>query len=101
MRRAIAGCASLLAAAAGVYFAAFYRPGPVEIQDDFEKGFSPVWSWEMPRKDAARILPDPWRPGNHVAVFFLNRNDPPVHHAKRMEMGLGCVAPGEAYRYAF
>ena len=101
MRRAIAGCAILLAAAAGVYFAAFYRSGPVEIQDDFENGFSPVWGWETPHPDAARILEDPLRSDNHVAVFFLNRNDPLVHHAKRVEMELGCVGLGEAYRYAF
>jgi hypothetical protein len=101
MRRGIAGCVILLAAAVGIYFAAFWRPGPVEIRDDFEKGFSPLWNWEMPRRDAARIVPDPWRPGNHVAVFFLKRDDPLVHHAKRVEMGLGCVGLGEAYRYAF
>jgi hypothetical protein len=81
--------------------AAFYRPGRVEIQDDFEHGFSPVWSWETPRQDAARILPDPLRPGNHVAVFSLKRDDALVRGAKRVEMKLGCVGLGEAYRYAF
>jgi Polysaccharide lyase len=101
MRRGIAACAILLAIAVGVYFAGFYRPGPVEIRDDFEKGFSPLWSWETPGKDAARILPDPWRPGSHVAVFSLNRDDPLVQHAKRVEMELGCVGLGEAYRYTF
>ena len=101
MKRAITGCAILLAIVVGVYFAAFYRPGPVEIRDDFEKGFSPGWSWERPNEDAARILPDPLRPGNKVAVFFLNRNDTLVHDAKRVEMSLGCVGLGEAYRYAF
>ena len=101
MRRRIAWCAIFLAGAAGIYFAAFYRPGPVEVQDNFEKGFSPTWNWEMPRLDAARVVPDPWRPGNQVAVFSLNRNDPLVDHAKRVEMGLGCVGLGESYRYAF
>ena len=46
MRRGTVACAILLVAAVGIYFAGFYRPGPVEVQDDFEKGFSPVWSWE-------------------------------------------------------
>ncbi len=101
MKRAITGCAVFLVAAVGVYFAAFYRPGPVEVQDDFEKGFNPVWSWETPDPDAARILPDPWRPGNHVAVFSLNRSDPVIHDGKRVEMELGCVGLGEAWRYAF
>lgn len=101
MRRGIAGCVIPLAAVVGIYFVAFYRPGPVEVRDDFETGFSPVWSWEKPRGDAARIVPDPWRPGNHVAGFFLNRDDPLVHGAKRVEMELGCVVLGEAYRYVF
>jgi hypothetical protein len=73
----------------------------VEIQDDFEKGFSAVWSWETPRQNAARILTDPRRPGNHVAGFFLSQSDPLVHHAKRVEMALGCVGLQQAYRYAF
>lgn len=103
MRRetAIIGGSILLAGVAGVYFAVFYRPGPVEIRDDFEHGFNPAWSWEMPRPDAARILPDPLRAGNQVAAFFLKRDDPLVRDGKRVEMKLGCVGLGEAYRYEF
>jgi Polysaccharide lyase len=101
VKRATTGCAILLTVALGVYWAASYRPGAVEIRDNFERGFSPLWSWEKPHQDAARILPDPLRPGNLVAGFFLKRDDALVHGAKRVEMALGCVGMGEAYRYQF
>ena len=101
MKRILTACAVVLMAAVGVYLAAFYRPGPVEIEDDFENGFSPVWGWERPYQDAARILPDPRRTGKHEAGFFLKREDALVQGAKRVEMKLGCVGLGEAYRYAF
>jgi len=86
---------------AGIYFAAFYRPGPVEVQDNFEKGFSRcgIGKWrERTRPGLCRI------PGGRATKwqsFPWIATIPSFTHAKRVEMGLGCVKLGEAYRYAF
>jgi hypothetical protein len=87
--------------AAGVYFSSFYLPGPTEVRDDFENGFRRTWWFERSQPDAARIVPDPVNPSNHVAGFFLRRNDPTVRKGKRVEMKLGCVRLGDPYSYKF
>jgi hypothetical protein len=86
---------------AGIYFSSFYLPGPTEIRDDFENGFSRTWWFEVPQPAAARIVPDPTTPSNHVAGFFLTRGDRTIHKGKRTEMKLGCVRLGDAYQYKF
>jgi hypothetical protein len=44
---------------------------------------------------------DPVNPGNRVAEFVLRGDSPVVHDVRRVEVKLGCVGLGEAYRYAF
>jgi len=90
-----------LVAFSGFYISSIYRPGPVEVDDDFEDGADPAWMWEIAHEGQAQIVPDPASGDNQVIYFKIRTDDPIVKKSKRVEVKLGTVGLGTTYRYRF
>jgi len=101
MKKPVFLAGTFVAAGLVFYITSIHRPGPVEVHDDFEDGPDPAWKWEIALDRQAQIVDDPSGAENKVIYFNIRRDDPIVKKSKRVEVKLGTVGIGSAYRYRF